>query len=199
MTPLGRVVRLQVQAAPLKSGEKPNRVYSPAAIVEVEELLLTPDGAVGIDGAGARILDVHNTAHPATRYTDGNTVSFGLTSHYARMRERFGPHMVEGCAGENILVETAAPLRLHELGERVGLRSAQSQEILEFATLRVALPCVEFSKFAIRNQDAAPADLKPVLQFLDDGTRGFYVTAARAGAIRRGDLLWGQVSTFAGR
>jgi MOSC domain-containing protein YiiM len=189
MTPLGRVVRLQVQAAPLKSGEKPNRVYGTAAIVEVEQLLLTPDGAVGIDGAGKRILDVHNTGHAATRYTDGNTVSFGLTSHYARMRERFGAHMTDGCAGENILVETARPLRLHELGGRIGLRREGDGDVLEFATLRVALPCVEFSKFAVRNQDAAPADLKPVLQFLDEGTRGFYVTAARPGAIRRGDEL----------
>lgn len=189
MTPLGRVVRLQVQAAPLKSGEKPNRVYGTAAIVEVEQLLLTPEGAVGVDGAGARILDVHNTAHPATRYTDGNTVSFGLTSHYARMRERFGAHMMDGCAGENMLVETARPLRLEDLGGRVGLRAAAGGDVLEFATLRVALPCVEFSKFAVRNQDAAPADLKPVLQFLDEGTRGFYVMAARSGAIRRGDEL----------
>ncbi len=189
MTPLGRVVRLQVQSAPLKSGERPDRVYGTAPIVQVEELLLTPDGAVGVDAAGARILDVHNTAHPATRYSDGNTVSFGLTSHYARMRERFGPHMVDGCAGENILVETDAPLRLSELGSRVGLCGAQSGEILEFSTIRVALPCVEFSKFAVRNQDAAPADLKPVLQFLDEGTRGFYVTAAREGSIRRGDVL----------
>ena len=189
MTLLGRIVRLQVQSAPLKSGERPDRVYGTAPIVQVEELLLTPDGAVGVDAAGARILDVHNTAHPATRYSDGNTVSFGLTSHYARMRERFGPHMVDGCAGENILVETDAPLRLSELGSRVGLCGAQSGEILEVSTIRVALPCVEFSKFAVRNQDAAPADLKPVLQFLDEGTRGFYVTAAREGSIRRGDVL----------
>lgn len=189
MTPLGRVVRLQVQAQPLKSGERPNRVYSPAPIVEVAELLLTPDGAMGVDGSGERILDVHNTAHPATRYTDGNTVSFGLTSHYARMRERFGPHMVEGCAGENILVETDAPLGLQDLGVRVGLRGAEGREVLEFAAVRVALPCVEFSKFAVRNQDAAPADLKPVLQFLDQGTRGFYVTLAREGRVRRGDVL----------
>ncbi len=189
MIPLGRVVRLQVQAAALKSGERPNRVYGTAPIVEVEQLLLTPDGAVGVDAAGLRILDVHNTTHPATRYGNGNTLSFGLTSHYMRMRERFGPHMVDGCAGENILVETDAPLRLAEIGPRVGLRGAAAGEILEFSAIRVALPCVEFSKFTVRNQDATPADLKPVLQFLDEGTRGFYVMAARAGTVRRGDQL----------
>lgn len=189
MTPLGKVVRLQVQAAALKSGERPNRVYGTGPIVEVEQLLLTPDGAVGVDAAGARILDVHNTTHPATRYGDGNTVSFGLTSHYARMRERFGPHMVDGCAGENILVETDAPLRLPELGARVGLRRAKTVAILEFSTIRVALPCVEFSKFTVRNQDASPAELKPVLQFLDEGTRGFYVMAAREGVVTVGDEL----------
>ena len=189
MTPLGKVVRLQVQSAALKSGERPNRVYGTAPIVAVEELLLTPQGAVGVDAAGARILDVHNTAHPATRYSDGNTVSFGLTSHYARMRKRFGPHMVDGCAGENILVETDAPLRLPELGERVGLRAAKTGAILAFSAIRVALPCVEFSRFTIRNQDATPADLKPVLQFLDEGSRGFYVMAATEGTVRRGDQL----------
>ena len=189
MISLGRVIRLQVQAAALKSGERPNRVYGTAPIVEVEELLLTPEGGVGVDAGGARILDVHNTAHPDTRYGDGNTVSFGLSSHYARMRERFGPHMTDGCAGENILVETEAPLRLSDLGPRLGLAGAKGGEILEFSTIRVALPCVEFSKFAIRNQDASPADLKPVLQFLDEGTRGFYVMAARAGGVRRGDFL----------
>jgi MOSC domain-containing protein YiiM len=186
---LGTVVRLQVQSAALKSGERPNRVYGTEPLVEVEELLLTPAGAVGVDAAGAKILDVHNTAHPATRYGDGNTVSFGLTSHYARMRERFGPHMVDGCAGENILVETDAPLGLPEIGARVGLRGAKTGEILEFSAIRVALPCVEFSKFTVRNQDATPADLKPVLQFLDEGTRGFYVMAARDGSVRRGDQL----------
>jgi MOSC domain-containing protein YiiM len=188
MTPLGKVVRLQVQSAALKSGERPNRVYGTAPIVEVDELLLTPEGAVGIDAAGARILDVHNTAHPETRYSDGNTLSFGLTRHYARMRERFGPHMVDGCAGENILVETDAPLRLPELGARVGLRTTTGA-ILAFSAIRVALPCVEFSKFTIRDQDATPADLKPVLQFLDEGTRGFYVMAASEGTVRRGDQL----------
>ncbi len=188
MTPLGRVVRLQVQTEPLKRGEKPHRVYGTAAIVEVERLLLSPTGAIGFDAEGGRVLDVHNTAHPSTRYSDGNTVSFALTSHYARMRERFGPHMVDGCAGENVLVETAAPLRLSDVGKHLGLRGANG-EILELANACVALPCVEFSKFAIRNQDATPAQLKPVLQFLDEGTRGFYVTAAREGTVTVGDEL----------
>jgi len=190
VTILGRVVRLQVQAEPLKRGEKPNRIYSPAAIVEVERLVLSPAGAVGIGAAGDRLLDVHNTAHPATRYTDGNTVSFGLTSHYARMRQHFGPHMTDGCAGENILVETAAPLRLTQLGGRFALRAAIEGKILEFSSVRVAAPCVEFSKFALRRQDATPADLKPVLQFLDEGTRGFYVTPSREDfTVRVGDEL----------
>jgi hypothetical protein len=61
--------------------------------------------------------------------------------------------------------------------------------ILAFSAIRVALPCVEFSKFTIRDQDATPADLKPVLQFLDEGTRGFYVMAASEGTVRRGDQL----------
>ena len=190
MIALGRVVRLQVQAQPLKRGEKPDRFYSPEAIVGVERLVLSPAGAIGFNATEERLLDVHNIAHPATRYTDGNTVSFGLTSHYARMREHFGPHMADGCAGENILVETAAPLRLTQLGGRLALHSVSSGETLELRNARVAAPCVEFSKFALRRQDATPADLKPALQFLDEGTRGFYVTASRTDfTVRIGDEL----------
>ena len=43
--PLGKIVRLQIQRSPLKTGEKPNRVYDPSPILAVNELTLTPLGA----------------------------------------------------------------------------------------------------------------------------------------------------------
>jgi hypothetical protein len=190
VTPLGNIVRLQVQTGPLKSGEKPNRVYETARLREVERLVLSPNGAVGFTAAGEAFVDVHNTSHPSTRNEGHNPVSFGLTSHYARMRERFGARMIHGCAGENILVESDRALRMEDLGLRIALQSAGNGELLELMKVVVALPCVEFSRFALQRQDATPEELKPVLQFLDEGTRGFYFIPARDGfTVRVGDAL----------
>ena len=188
--PLGRIVRLQVQTRPLKSGQKPSRIYETAALMEVVELALSPNGAVGFTASGEAFVDVHNTAHPATRNEGHNPVSFGLTSHYSRMRDRFGPTMIDGCAGENILVETSRPLRMEDLGSRLALQSAENGELVELTQVAVALPCVEFSRFALRRPHATAEELKPVLQFLDEGTRGFYVTPAREGfTVRVGGVL----------
>src|SRR2546426_4214324 len=47
-------------------------------------------------------------SHPNTKNEDGaHGVSIGFTTHYALMRERFGDRLTPGCAGENVLVETA--------------------------------------------------------------------------------------------
>src|ERR1700694_4918441 len=109
---LGRIVRLQIQRSKLKRGEKPNRYYDPAPLLAVDELTLTPHGALVRLAGGGTLVDIHHAAHPDTRHLDRtNDLSVGFTPHYAAMRERFGAHLVDGCAGENILVETAGPIR----------------------------------------------------------------------------------------
>src|SRR5438270_6299133 len=104
LRPLGRVVRVQIQRSKLKLGEKPNRVYDPAPLLEVDELTLMPEGALARLPDGGLMLDVHHPAHPETRNLDRtNDISVGFTPHYAAMREHYGAHLVDGCAGENIL------------------------------------------------------------------------------------------------
>ncbi len=133
LRPLGPIVRLQIQRASLKLGEKPNRTYDPAALLEVDALTLTPAGAVALLPDGSALLDVHHTAHPRSRNSDGvNDLSVGFTGHYARMRANYGPHLSDGCAGENILVDTveAAHTVVEELQRGLeGLGSGRASRV----------------------------------------------------------------------
>jgi hypothetical protein len=185
---LGRVVRLQVQTDSLKRGERPARVYDPAPLVEVVRLRLSRDGAVGRAASGEEHMDVHHPEHPRTKSTPGREASFGFTSHYGRMRDRYGEHVKTGCAGENILIETGRVWRLEDFAAGLAFRSA-SGTLLPLEQVTVAAPCVEFSRFALAEPAAIPADLKPVLQFLDEGTRGYVFTPGTDGEVAVGDAL----------
>ena len=189
MTPLGRVVRLQVQSASLKRGERPNRFYDPAPLRAVRELRLTPRGAAGVTEGGETVLDVHHRDHPASTHEPGREVSFGFTSHYGRMRAQYGPGLAVGCAGENILLESERVWRLHDFASGLELQSAATGAFVRLDAVIVADPCVEFSRYALGQPKAAPPDLKPVLQFLGEGTRGYCFTPAGELLLRAGDLL----------
>ena len=185
---IGRVVRLQVQTASLKRGERPRRVYDPSPLVEVSRLRLTPDGA-SAERDGAPLLDVHHAARPAGKSVPGREVSVGFTSHYAKMRGEYGSHLAVGCAGENILVETDRVWRLEDLAGGLVFRNAESGALLRLTRVSVADPCVEFSRYALCAPEAPPQELKPVLQFLGEGMRGYCFTPDGEGLVAIGDAL----------
>jgi hypothetical protein len=191
MRELGRIVRLQIQRSSLKTGEKPTRRYDPAPLLAVGRLAVGPDGVLGEGPEGAWLVDVHHRAHPHTKNEDGDHgVSLGFTSHYALMRQRFGDRISPGCAGENILVETGdgSRITLEELGEAVALVSGEGRELVRLAVLQVAHPCRPFSGWALGG--AVESDvLKETLQFLDDGTRGFYCRGVGSGIVAVGDQV----------
>jgi hypothetical protein len=189
MTPLGRVVRLQIQSASLKRGERPNRIYDPSPLRTVRTLRLTPRGAVGITEKGEALLDVHHRDHHASKHESGREVSFGFTTHYGKMRGQYGERVEIGCAGENILVEADRVYRLEDFDAGLELRSEASGETVRLDAVTVADPCVEFSRFSLGDPAASPQDLKPVLQFLGEGTRGYCFTPAGEIVIAPGDLL----------
>lgn len=174
---IGAIVRLQVQRSSLKVGGKPRERYDPVALVVVPSLEVTADGAVGQSADRERILDVHNNTHPRTKSRGSNTLSVGFVSHYGKMRERFGPHLTNGIAGENFLVETARIWTLDDLAGGLMIVTVDGRRIALDA-VRVAEPCDPFSRFALRFPTDAPAspDLTAALQFLRHGTRGFYAT-----------------------
>ena len=189
MLTLGRIVRLQVQTSSLKRGERPNRVYDPAPLIPVKELRLAPRGAAGITDEGEMVLDVHHADHPTSKYEPGREVSFGFTSHYAKMRARYGEGVAIGCAGENILLDSDRVYVLEDFASGLAFRSAASGATVRLVSVTVADPCVEFSRFSLGDPGASPQDLKPVLQFLGDGVRGYCFTPAGDLRLVPGDVL----------
>ena len=170
----GRIVQLQIQQASLKVGPTRARRYDPSPILMVDRLILTPDGAEAVVD-GARLIDVHHGHHPDSKNRNGvNDLSIGFTGNYRRIRERLGAHIVDGIAGESILVACDDPPALGALMNGIEIEVDPGLWI-RLAEASVAHPCVEFSRFCLRSSVVEPRQIKETLQFLDDGTRGFYV------------------------
>ena len=179
MEPIGRIVRLQVQRSSLKVVEGDEKLYDPSPIESVPALLVQPEGVVGLP---EQIVDVHNATHPQSKNREANPISVGFTGHYALMRRRFGPHVTDGIAGENILVEVDERIRLDDLGGglAVGGDVVLGEPI-------VAEPCEPFTRWAMRGVPG----VKEGLQFLREGMRGFYFRyAGEPAEIRVGDLIY---------
>jgi hypothetical protein len=175
---LGEVVRLQVQRSSLKVGEKPHRRYDPAPITAVARLSLDEGGVIGWDVQGERLVDVHHRDHPASKNAAGrNGISLGFTGHYAAMRRRFGEHVGDGSAGENILVRAEGLVTLEDLAAGVVIETLDGG-LARLSNVLVAEPCVEFTRFCLRHPDDAPsdADVTAGLSFLRHGLRGFYLS-----------------------
>ena len=189
MREIGPIVRLQIQRGALKTGAKPDRTYSPAPILPVARLWVTPDGVLGSGPDNAWLVDVHHRDHPASRNEDGgHGVSVGFTSHYDRMRERFGERITPGCAGENLIAAAPGVLSYDDLSHGLAVRGPDGDERLRLRVLEVAAPCRPFSGWALGRQ-VEPDVLKESLQFLNGGMRGFYCVAEGTGEIALGDVL----------
>ena len=189
MRELGRIVRLQIQRSSLKTGEKPTRVYDTSPLLAVDRLAVGPDGVLGQGDGGAWLVDVHHRAHPQTKNEDGaHGVSLGFTAHYGEMRDRFGDHITIGCAGENIIVETAGRVTPADMACGVALLGNDGRELARLEVLDVAHPCRPFTGWALGARVEA-AVLKEQLQFLDGGTRGYYCRGLAAGIVSLGDRV----------
>ena len=176
MHEIGPIVRLQVQAASLKVGERRHRRYDPAPVRAVPALLLDGRGVVGQTAAGEAIEDVHHQDHPASKNRGGsNGVSVCFTAHYDAMRERFGPHLADGLAGENILIQTDHLLGEEDLGPGLMVQTTDGQQIA-LERIIVADPCVEFSRWVLQYPDNLRPDrtVAEAVAFLADGMRGYY-------------------------
>lgn len=191
---IGRIVRLQVQTAHLKRGEQPHRWYDPEPITAVATLRLDEGGVTGIATDGAVHHDVHHRDHPISRNRGDNGVSVGFTGHYGAMRERFGAHLTDGLAGENILIESDPVYSEESLGGTLLIETTGG--LVRLNAVIPAPPCVEFTRFCLQ----WPRDRRPdrtvteALQFLDGGMRAFYATFAPDGsdttAINLGDAVY---------
>jgi hypothetical protein len=83
--------------------------------------------------------------------------------------------MVDGIAGENIIIDFDEEVWPEDLGKQIAIENANSGELTQLDLVSFAAPCKEFSHFAAQSQHKKlPADeLKSILQFLGNGRRGY--------------------------
>ena len=108
------------------------------------------------------------------------------------MRGRFGDHLADGLAGENILVEAARPLREEDLAAGVVIENGGGARTV-LRRIAVAAPCVEFARYALRFPAAARPDetVTGALRFLHDGVRGYYAAfEGEPAVVRVGDWVF---------
>lgn len=179
MKKIGEIKRLQVQPVLVKSGDPAQ--YDPAGLVAVAHLVIDEIGVMGRTADGRQLLDVHHPDHPNSRYRGSNGVSVGFTFHYEHMRSHFGPHMVTGCAAENILIDTDRILTLPEFGRYLLIRRTAADRWVVLQEPQVAAPCLPFSRFAAQEVQNS-AKVKAALQFLHQGMRGYYLTPVNGSA-----------------
>lgn len=191
--PLGRIVHLQVQREKIKTGEGIHERYTPEPhLTRVDALRIDAGGVSGLTADGDVLADVHHREHPRSRFRGANGISLLTTAHYGKMRAHFGDHITDGIAGESILVEAGTVLELNDLA--YGVVIGEGDDAITIDRWAVAHPCAPFARFVTQFPDDAKPDrsLTNALQFLDDGTRGFYgvIPDAYAGAvIRTGDVV----------
>jgi len=193
---IGTIVRLQVQRSSLKLGERPRRWYDPSPLLAVPALAVGENGVVGLPEGAAPVVDVHNRDHPESKHRPGNGISVGFTSHYARMRARFGPRAEDGIAGENVLVRTEREFCAGDLPPSLAIEGRDG--LLRLDGTQIMEPCVEFSRYALGRVGRPDGDLTQpdaavteTLVFLRFGMRGYCGTyAAGPTVVRLGDRLF---------
>ena len=107
---------MQIQRESLKVESGSTRHYDPAPLLSVAQLRLTRNGVIGLTAAGEALIDVHHTDHLRSRNREDNYVSMGFSSYYAALRQRYGDHLTDGIAGENIIVLCDEIIRPEKLG-----------------------------------------------------------------------------------
>lgn len=173
---LGEIVRLQVQIASLKVGERGHRHFDPSPIRSLSSIQLSEGGVMGEDVNGEPIVDVHHRDHPVSKNSKGkNGISVLFTSHYDLMRRQFGDHIGDGIAGESILVACARQVSQDDLQRGLIVVTTQGSQA-HLRDFLVAEPCVEFTGFALGGGGAEPSnrEVAAALPALRAGMRGFY-------------------------
>jgi MOSC domain-containing protein YiiM len=172
---LGIVKLVQVQPSGLIIETPSGDFYDESRRVEVEKLIITSLGIEAKTSSGEHVLDIHHMNHPDKAYDNDDLVSIGFMSHYEAMRNRFGEHMKDGTAGENIIIEYDQEVWIEDIGQKIAIESASTGNKALFDVVRFAAPCEEFSHFVANSQhEKLPAtELKATLQFLNKGRRGF--------------------------
>jgi hypothetical protein len=196
---LGTVSLVQLQPNGLivdTPGPGPTKsFYDASRRVEVDQLQITPRGIEATLPMGEHALDIHHLDHPDKAYGDDDLVCVGFTAHYDAMRGEFGAHMVDGIAGENIIIDYSAEVWPEHLGATLAIENQDTGEMANLSLVSFAAPCVEFSRFCIqRPREEVPSPrLGKILKFLGNGRRGFLFVldqALETVTVRPGDEVF---------
>lgn len=176
---LGHVYLVQIQPNGLiidASGKTPTGyIYDASRLVQVDQLKITPQGIEAIIPGGENVLDIHHIDHPGKKYGDDDLVCVGFTPHYQAMRSRFGEHIVDGIAGENIIIKYSDEIWPEDIKQRLAIENQDTGEMGIFEFNSHASPCIEFTQFCLQDQynKVSKNIIKENLRFLDNGRRGF--------------------------
>jgi hypothetical protein len=195
LVPIGRIIRTQIHLERIADGASLYDSPTPADhLLQVDALVCDHRGVCGVLPDGSLQKDLHHKDHPRSRFRRANDISLMPLGHYDRIRDEFGEHMVNGIAGENVLIDHDGTLTIEDLAH--GIVIGDGARSLSIDAWRIATPCAPFSKLA---SGLAP-DQKPdrrvthALSFLNHGTRGFYGTLAEDLSspvkIRAGDMVY---------
>jgi hypothetical protein len=200
MNPLGKIKLVQLQPSGLIIETPSGYFYDASRRVEVDCLLITSRGIEATTPDGENVLDIHHLDHPDKAYDDDDLVCIGFTSHYKAMRARFGEHMVDGIAGENIIIEYDKEVWPEDIGQQIAIESVETGQMTLLDMICFAAPCDEFSHFAAQSQgERLPAlELKATLQFLNNGRRGYLLIlqdGQDAATVQPGDRVFTVIST----
>ena len=192
---LGRVKLVQVQPNGIIIETPSGDFYDASRRVEVESLHISSRGIEAITPTGEHVIDIHHIDHPNKAYGNDDLVCIGFTPHYEAMRARFGEHMVDGVAGENIIIEYEDVVWPEDLGQRIAIENTDTGRQALLDVVSFAPPCEEFSHFAANSQHKRlPAEkLKSILQFLGNGRRGFLLVLSdnqESATVQSGDRVF---------
>ena len=196
MRELGMVKLVQLQPSGLIIETPSGYFYDASRRVEVDRLLITSRGIEATTPDGEHVLDIHHLDHPDKAYSDDDLVCVGFSAHYEAMRARFGEHMVDGIAGENIIIEYDQEVWPEDLGGQIVIENTETGHRTYLDLVSFAAPCEEFSHFAAQSQHKRlPAsELKATLQFLNNGRRGFLLVlrgGQEPAIVQPGDRVFG--------
>jgi hypothetical protein len=192
---LGRVKLVQLQPSGLIIETPSGPFYDASRRVEVDRVRITSKGIEATTPDGEHVLDIHHIDHPDKAYDNNDLICIGFTSHYDAMRARFGEHMVDGIAGENIIIEYGEEVWPEDLGQQIVIESTGTEQRTLLDVVCFAAPCDEFSHFAAQSQqERLPAvELKSALKFLNNGRRGFLLVLSdgqETATIQPGDRVF---------
>ncbi len=197
--PIGQVRLVQLQPSGLIiDAPEPGPVrsfYDASRRVEVSSLQISPRGIEATLATGERVLDIHHLDHPDKAYDDDDLVCVGFSAHYDAMRREFGEHMVDGVAGENILIDFPDEVWPADLGHKLAIENQDTGEKALLEMVSFAEPCVEFSRFCARRpyEEMSGRRLGEILRFLGNGRRGFLLVlndALDVVTVRPGDKVF---------